>query len=252
MPTSSGERQHGERGRRPHVELRNLQRDGNTAREGQRVLGQETEERRRPLGWPMHDAVIGFEAAVEIGCAPFDVLDAAAARERAQRQHDEGHGDAAEEHQQHDPGADDDLRIEGAADAEVDRHERDDERRGREHGRAARDDERLQALAKLAEVGFELRLGGHAATPLRILRCQFPTADSTTTSISNKITSHGPHEVGTVSPAAVTVTGVAVSPGRMPRPRHRSSVAASIAVKSDSRGSKFTATTSVVPPPTTS
>ncbi len=68
-----------------------FKRDGNAAREVQRVLGEQTEERRRPLRRPVHDAVVGFEAAVEVGRAPFDVLDAAAARERAQRQHDEGH-----------------------------------------------------------------------------------------------------------------------------------------------------------------
>ena len=50
----------------------------------------------------------------------------------------------------------DDLRIERAPDAEVDRQQRDDEGRGGEHCCAARDDERLQALAKFAEVGFEL------------------------------------------------------------------------------------------------
>ena len=38
----------------------------------------------------------------------------------------------------------------------------------------------------------------------------------------------------------------------VPSPFQRASVASSIRVKSDSRGSKFTATSSVLPPPTTS
>src|SRR5262249_15427739 len=172
--------------------------------------------------------------------------------ERAQRQREQRDDDRGEQQHEHSAGAVDERVIERAANSEIDRDERDDERDCSQGRRAARDDQRLEAVAKRGEVGFELRLCGHAANPLRILRCQFPPQDSTIAASSSAITSAGPNGRGTGSVDEALALPWDTSAAPVPSPFQRASVASSIRVKSDSRGSKFTATSSVLPPPTTS
>ena len=150
MPTSSADRNHRERSRPTHVQVRNLQRDRDGARELQSVFGQQPKERRGALGRPVRDAVVGLETAVEVGCALLDVSNAAAALQRSQRPQHEPDRNRGERDEQHDARAVHDLRIEGASNTEVDGDQRDHQRSAREQGRTARDDQRLQALAELA------------------------------------------------------------------------------------------------------
>src|SRR5690606_38469596 len=191
-----------------------------------------------------------LESAVEIGCALLDLENRAARAQLAQRIDDEPRDDHAEDRGQREPCTDHELGIERAPRAEIDGHHRDHEGRDGEHRRAAGHAQGFEAAAKCLEIGLELSLNAHAAIPLRTLRCQFATRDSMSNAAISTPSSQGPSGTATSSPLSAAIT--AASSASNPRACHRCNVPSSTRVKSDSRGSTFTATTSVRPPPITS